>query len=303
MAITSGFFNSLNGDRTYNADDMSNYFEGIVSDGVYESVGDRLAVTPAEGMMVNVGTGRALIDCKWMKNDAIYPIQLSPADVQLKRIDVIVIKLDTASRAISIELVEGTPGTTWVQPSVNDTSTTKYLILARIRIDAGMTAISRSNIADMRGSTRCPWVTGVIKQVDTSDLFLQYQTAYETMLNQMTEWQKSQQSQFETWFNGLTESLHVDVSLKKYQYSYRNSTATTTIPLIEQYEDGDILLVHIGGVLFIEDTEYTVNATTRQIVLTNDIKANNVVTQILIKSEIGQDAVAKKVDEINGEVI
>lgn len=303
MAITSGFFNSLNGDRTYNADDMSNYFEGIVSDGIYETVGNKLAVTAAEGMTINVGTGRALIDCKWLKNDAVFPIQISPADVQLKRIDAVVIKLDTTSREMSIEVVEGTPGTTWVQPSITNTATTKYLTLATIRIDAGVTAITQSNIKDMRGSTCCSWVTGVIKQVDTSDLFLQYQTAYETMLNQMTEWQQSQQSQFETWFNGLTESLHVDTSLKKYQYSYRNSAVTTTIPLIEQYEDGDILLVHIGGVLFIEDTEYTVNATTRQIVLTNDIKANNVVTQILIKSEIGQDAIAQKVDEINGEVI
>ena len=303
MAITSGFFHSVDGDRRYNSDDISNYFEGIVSDGVYETVGDKLAVTAAEGMVVNVGTGRALIDCKWLKNDAVFPIQISPSDVQLHRKDAIVVKLDTASRTMSIEVIEGTPAISPVVPSINNTSTTKYLILAYVTIYATATAIGTRNITNMRGSAKCPWVTGVIKQVDTSDLFLQYQTAYETMLNQMSAWQQSQQSQFETWFNGLTESLHVDTSLKKYQYSYRNSTSTTTIPLIEQYEDGAILLVHIGGVLFIEDTEYTVNATTREIILTNDIKANNVVTQILIKSEIGQDAIAKKVDEINGEVI
>lgn len=303
MAITSGFFNSLNGDRTYNADDMSNYFEGIVSDGVYESVGDRLAVTAAEGMAVNVGTGRALIDCKWIRNDATYQIQISAADVQLKRIDAVVIKLDITSRTMSIDVVKGTPSTNWVQPVVTNTSTAKYLILATVKIGAGVTSINSSNIVDMRGSTRCPWVTGVIKQVDTSDLFLQYQTAYEQMKVQMELWQAQQQSQFETWFNGLTESLHVDTSLKKYQYTYRNQTGTTTIPLIEQYEDGDILLVHIGGVLFIEGNEYSIDTNAQQIVLVNDIKANNLVTQILIKSEIGQDAIAQKVDEINGEVI
>lgn len=303
MAITSGFFNSLNGDRTYNADDMSNYFEGIVSDGVYESVGDRLAVTAAEGMAVNVGTGRALIDCKWLRNDATCPIQISAADVQLKRIDAVVVKLDVTSRAMSIEVIEGTPSTSWVQPSIVNTLTTKYLVLATVRIGAGATNISASNISDMRGSTRCPWVTGVIKQVDTSDLFLQYQTAYARMKAQMEIWQVQQQTQFETWFNGLTESLHVDTTLKKYEYSYKNPSATTTIPLIEQYEDGDILLVHIGGVLFVESSEYGIDTNARQIVLVNDIDANNLVTQILIKSEIGQDAIAQKVDEINGEVI
>lgn len=303
MAITSGFFNSLNGDRTYNADDMSNYFEGIVSDGVYESVGDRLVVTAAEGMAVNVGTGRALIDCKWIRNDATYQIQISAADVQLKRIDAVVIKLDITSRTMSIDVVKGTPSTNWVQPVVTNTSTAKYLILATVKIGAGVTSINSSNIVDMRGSARCPWVTGVIKQVDTSDLFLQYQTAYKQMKVQMELWQAQQQSQFETWFNGLTESLHVDTTLKKYQYTYRNQTGTTTIPLIEQYEDGDILLVHIGGVLFIEGNEYSIDTNAQQIVLVNDIKANNLVTQILIKSEIGQDAIAQKVDEINGEVI
>ena len=59
MAITSGFFDSVSGDRTYDADQMSTYFEGLISDGVYENVGDRFAVTSANsGMNINVGAGR-----------------------------------------------------------------------------------------------------------------------------------------------------------------------------------------------------------------------------------------------------
>lgn len=304
MAITSGFFNSVNGDRTYNAEDMSHYFEGIVSDGVYESIGDRFAVTAGEGMTINVGTGRALIDCHWMKNDAVHTIQLSPADVQLRRIDAIVVKLDITSRTMSIETVEGALSSSWNYPSLVNTQNVKYLTLAMIQINPGATSISQASISDRRGSTNCPWVTGVIKQVNTSDLFLQYQTAYETMLAQMTAWQTRQQAQFETWFSSLTESLHVDTSLRKYQLILQNvNDNTTEIPLIEQYEDGDVLLVHIGGVLFVEGKEYNIDAAAQKIVLVNDIMANNVVTQILIKAEIGQDAIAKMVDDINGEVI
>lgn len=40
MAVTYGFFNSVNGDRKYNADQMSSYFDGLVTDGVYEKIGD-----------------------------------------------------------------------------------------------------------------------------------------------------------------------------------------------------------------------------------------------------------------------
>ena len=50
MAWTSGFFNSVNGDRLYNADQMSHIFEGLITDGVYESVGNKLAVQPNSGL-------------------------------------------------------------------------------------------------------------------------------------------------------------------------------------------------------------------------------------------------------------
>ena len=35
MAIKYGFFNSVSGDRKYNADDISNYFLKLISDGVF----------------------------------------------------------------------------------------------------------------------------------------------------------------------------------------------------------------------------------------------------------------------------
>ena len=48
MAVTYGFFNSVlvNGmqDRRYNADQMSTYFKGLISDGVYQNVGGGLQV-------------------------------------------------------------------------------------------------------------------------------------------------------------------------------------------------------------------------------------------------------------------
>ena len=34
MSLTSGFYNSLDGDRTYNAEQMSELFDGIINDGI-----------------------------------------------------------------------------------------------------------------------------------------------------------------------------------------------------------------------------------------------------------------------------
>ena len=39
MALTYGFYNSLNGDRKYNAMDISRLFDGLIKDGVFMSIG------------------------------------------------------------------------------------------------------------------------------------------------------------------------------------------------------------------------------------------------------------------------
>ena len=39
MTVSYGFYNSLNGDRKYNARHMSMIFDGIIRDGVFMSIG------------------------------------------------------------------------------------------------------------------------------------------------------------------------------------------------------------------------------------------------------------------------
>ena len=70
MAFTCGFFNSQNGDRKYNAEQMASIFDGLIKDGVYDTVGDIFAVTPGTGMQVRVGSGRAWFAHTWNNNDA-----------------------------------------------------------------------------------------------------------------------------------------------------------------------------------------------------------------------------------------
>lgn len=282
MAITYGFFNSVDGDRKYNAEEMSTYFDGLVSDGVFQTVGRKLAVTAATGMNINIDTGRALIECHWLKNDSVLTITLDESDVQNDRTDLIVIKLDYTNRSMTIEYVKN-------QSVAYDTETVKYLTLAKITVPAGATTITQANIKDYRGSATCPWVTGIIKQVDTADLFAQYEKAYEEMVQQMINWWADRQNAFDTWFNNLTTTLNVNTSLKKYEYSYTTTEETDTIPIISEYETNDILLVHANGVLFVNGTEYTIENNT--IKLSKTIAAENTVTQILIKSVIGSEVI------------
>lgn len=289
MAITYGFFNSVDGDRKYNAEQMSTYFDGLVSDGIYQSVGGKFYVSAGAGLSVNVSTGRALIECHWLKNDNVLTITLDSADVQNDRKDLIVIKLDYPARTMGIEYISGAE-------SVKNTEAVKYLTLAKITVPAGATTITQANIKDIRGSALCPWVTGLVKQVDTSDLFSQYEKAYEEMVQQMINWWADRRNAFDTWFNSLTTSLNANLNLTKQEFSYTTTSETDIIPLVSDYQNTDILLVHVNGVLF-ADTEYTIEA--GNIKLAKTITAGNTVTQILIKSVIGGDVVTSGTMTLN----
>lgn len=283
MAVTYGFFNSVDGDRKYNAEQMSTYFDGLVSDGIYQSVGGKFYVSAGAGLSVNVSTGRALIECHWLKNDNVLTISLDSADVQNGRKDLIVIKLDYSARTMGVEYISGAE-------SVKNTETVKYLTLAKITVPAGATSITQANIKDYRGSALCPWVTGLVKQVDTSDLFSQYEKAYEEMVQQMINWWADRRNAFDTWFNSLTTSLNVNLNLTKQEFSYTTTAETDIIPLVSDYQTTDILLVHVNGVLVAEGTEYSIEA--ENIKLAKTITAGNTVTQILIKSIIGGNVIS-----------
>lgn len=303
MALTSGFFNSVDGDRLYNAEDMTEYFEGLVSDGVYNTIDDALIVLSTGGMNVAVGAGRALVKLHWLRNSEPYSLEIPAADVQYPRIDYIILKCDLndAARSVSIEIKQGTPAANPSAPALVNTQTVKEMALASVRVEKGATAIYQQNITDLRASNMCGWVTGLVKQVNTNGLFVQFNAAYNSILQQMQSWQAEQKSQFEMWFNSLTQSLHVDTTVHKYQQSTEYTTEVTEFDIIGDYENGDILFVFIGGVLFVEGDEYTIS--NGKIVLKKSIIGKNTVTQICIKNEIGYSTVSEEIDTINGEVI
>ena len=181
---TSGFFNSINGDRLYNADQMSRIFEGLITDGVYESVGDKLAVQPNSGMTIQIATGRGWFDKHWVNNDSKYTMTIEDSDVILKRYVAVVIKVDTTDAARNAEpyLKYGDFAVEPVKPEMTRTETVKEYCLAYIYIGAGVSEITASVIEDTRANeSLCGWVTGLIEQINSNTLFTQWEAMF-------TEW-------------------------------------------------------------------------------------------------------------------
>lgn len=260
MAITYGYFNSISGDRTYNADQMSEYFDGLVSNGVYESVGGALQVKAISGggMTVQVLSGRGIINCKWLKNDAAITLDITQAHAVLNRYTAVVLKLDIVNRLMTITTKNGTAASTPDKPAMQNDAEAVELCLAYIYVGAGVTSISQANIEDMRPSSLCGWVTGLIEQVDTSQLFLQWQTAYETYYETMT-------TRFEEWFDTLTEQLNVNTYIRRfYKRVVLESGDSNVIPLnMSNYTFSldDIIDVFINGLHATPNVDYYIDQT------------------------------------------
>lgn len=261
MAISSGFFDSVNGDRTYDADQMSNYFDGLVSDGVYETIGDRFLVTAGDGMRVKVGSGRAIIQSRWVKNDAEVQLTLDTSNASLNRMDAIVLRLDKTARTISLVVkkgtaVDGVPS----MPAITRNDTVYELYLATVYVAAGAPRVG--TITDMRPSSYCGWVTGVVKQVDTSDLFLQYEQAYAEMYERFSAFIADRTAEFDAWFRDLTQQLTVDAGFVKYQEFFNLPPRTDYLGFeiqigIPEYDpEEDALLVYLDGSYLIEGYHY-----------------------------------------------
>jgi len=189
----SGFFNSVNGDRVYNAEQLSSIFEGLITDGVYESVGNKLAVQPSAGMTIQIASGRGWCKKHWFNNTTPYQMTLEASDVTLNRWCAVCIKADDTEsvRDAKPTLKYSEYATTPVKPTPTNTETVKELVLAYVYIRAGATEITASDITDTRADEAiCGWVTGLIEQLSSATLFSQF-TAI-----------------FNDWFTGLTNLIN-----------------------------------------------------------------------------------------------
>lgn len=210
MAVTSGFFNSVEGDRKYNAEQLSNFFGSLISSGVLPNPSTNLQVKAKSGMTVSVSPGRGFIDTHWVDNSTDLELTLDTADSILNRWDAVIMKLDLSmsGREIRFEIKKGTPATSPGKPQMERTAAYKEYCLAYIYVGRAVTQITQSNITDTRpDNTVCGWVTHLIYQVDTSELFAQWQTAYEEFYQQMQDWLSESQDNYDEWKEEVNQNL------------------------------------------------------------------------------------------------
>lgn len=244
MSVTSGFFNSLNHDRRYNAQQMSSIFDGVINDGVFANIGVAFKVTAAGGVTVNIGEGKAWFNSAWVYNDTILPLTLEASEVVLDRIDAIVIDVDhnESVRSGTIKIVKGTPSSNPKRPTLASDAKHKQAPLAYITRKAGSTEITQANITSMIGTSECPYITGILQVQNIDSIVAQWNAQWTewyaakvaktnsdvAQLNaQLNEWYAStvaetdsdvseilaeMQAEFDSWFDDFKSVLDDDVA-------------------------------------------------------------------------------------------
>ena len=196
MAITYGFYNSMNGDRKYDAVQLSSIFDGVIRDGVFQSIGEYLATKPGTGMQVLVSPGKAWFDHTWTVNDALYPLDIEEPDLTLKRYDAVVLETDGSKpiRKNSIKIVKGTPSTDPKKPTMEKGEFVNHHPLAYILVNPGISEIQEKDIEIVVGKDECPFVTSILESVSIEAL--------------LAKWE----SEFRVWFDELRSQMEGDVA-------------------------------------------------------------------------------------------
>lgn len=213
MSVSSGFFNSLNGDRKYNAAQMSAIFDGLIIDGVFASIGTAFAVKAAGGLTVNVGVGKAWFDHTWTVNDSILPMIAPEAEVILDRIDAVVLEVNgkESVRDNTIKFVKGNPSSTPSRPTLTNEGNVHQYPLCYIYRKYGTAIINQADITPMVGTKSTPFVTGILQTISLNDLLGKWQDELDQFTDarsqEVDDWIAQEESDFTAWFDKMKADL------------------------------------------------------------------------------------------------
>lgn len=296
MAIESYFFNAIKDasgtfDRTYSAQDFTNYLDLLVGNGVFPNPTTNLQVTASSGMNIIVKAGAGWIKGHKLVNTADMIFKVDASDVLLNRIDRIVFYVDWSNRNMGISILKGEGATNPVAPPLTRNDTRYEMSLATIAVNKQVTAITQSMITDTRGnSSVCGWVQGLIQQLDSSGLFAQFDHL------------------FNDWFSNIKEDLSTSTLLRKFEGTYYtrivNERTFDVVQFVPQYNHNlDVLEVYVNSQR-LNNNEYTMNGSVVTLVNALDVIETEV-SFVVYKSIDGSEAerIIDTVESLVGRVV
>lgn len=292
MAFSFGFYNSFNHDRKYNSIQISMIFDGIISDGIYATIGEAMVVkATSEDNVVVVGPGRGWFDHTWNYNDADLPVNAPISDVLLKRIDALVIDINANEnyRENKIVWVQGTPSSNPVRPTMINTLEHHQYPLCYVDRKPNVEKILQADITNMVGSSECPFVTGILQTINIDELLLQWKDQWAqfviTYEKAAEEWMDDQKADFIAYYTEFKRQMDAFEAASGKEFNdwfasiqdiFDGSVAGNLQNEINQITETEFLRHYglINSVTIINDSTNTITTTTSEATETTRFATN-----------------------------
>lgn len=253
MAFTYGFYNydinDLGDSKIYDAQQMSQLFDGIITDGVYAHVGSKFMVT-ATSTGVKVGSGRAWFVHTWNYNDSDFFLDAPVAPTTDSRIDAVIIEINANknTRANTIKWKLGTEAASPVRPGMTHSGLLNQYALAYVTRTAGVATIVDNQIANAVGTDETPYVTGVLETISASQILSEFEREFAVFKYQkniefssfldikeseFTAYLKARTFEFNSFINGKNSDYNNFV--EDCQTQFNNFLSTTIEPECREY--------------------------------------------------------------------
>ena len=244
MAFTFGFYNSKNHDRKYDARQFCSIFDGIITDGVFESIGKQLTVKLKQNRTVLVQEGRAWFNHTWNDNDTAYELTIDAPDALYTRWDAVILEVnsDDMVRTNILKVIKGTPASNPNKPELKKTTSLFQYPLAYVQVIPGKTTLEGSDIHNVVGSPECPFVKPVTKIATLSDIYSQYEEQYKESLSKKT-------TEFENWFQSIQSNLSGDQATKIWAYIMLTPSLKTELEKIGRVNSNTNIVDALGIII------------------------------------------------------
>lgn len=222
------FFNSVNGDRRYKAEDWANYFNKFITNGYFPNIASNLQVIASgTNMKVTLRAGAAWINGYMYQNTTDLDLTIQTADAVNSRKDRVVLRLDYEKREIKAYVKKGTPSSSPVASALQRDADAYELAVAEVHVRNGVVVITQEAVTDVRLNKDLCGVVNSLLQADTTMIFNQYwdwfvrtkqkydednTTIMSDFRKFMEDEKKRYNTEFTTWFQNLKNVLDTNTA-------------------------------------------------------------------------------------------
>lgn len=167
--VRSGFYDAVNGDRLYSAEDMNNVFYNYFGNGVLvKSTSDNaLKVISGGGSVIQIYSGNAIFGRRWFISDSFHGFTIPTNAAEYARIDSVIARVDNRleGRVGKLVYITGEADGSGDPPAINQTDGVLEYRIANIKVP--INSAIPEEIYDLRGTDECPFIMAMDSFFDT----------------------------------------------------------------------------------------------------------------------------------------